>query len=190
MKKLLGIMFLGLLLITPSQADDIRDFQIEGISIGDSLLDYFSEEEIKKNLVDQNYKDNKFSIFEYKGLNSYETYENLQIGFKTKDKKYRIYYVDGVILLDDFKECYKKKDKIVNEISTLFENETKDDQGIRTHPQDPSGKSKISVVYFDLDSGNFIDVACYDWSEEIGFLDHLRVGLATKEWNDWVNKQY
>ena len=49
MKKLLGIMFLGLLLITPSQADDIRDFQIEGISIGDSLLDYFSEEEIKKN---------------------------------------------------------------------------------------------------------------------------------------------
>ena len=51
MKKLLSILFLGLFLITPSQADDIRDFQIEGISIGDSLLDYFSEEEIKKNTV-------------------------------------------------------------------------------------------------------------------------------------------
>ena len=29
-----------------TKADDIRDFEIEGISIGDSLLDYFSEEEI------------------------------------------------------------------------------------------------------------------------------------------------
>ena len=48
MKKLLGILVLGLFLITPSQADDIRDFQIEGMSIGDSLLDYFSEEEINE----------------------------------------------------------------------------------------------------------------------------------------------
>ena len=29
-------------------ADGISDFQIEGMSIGDNLLDYFSEEEIKK----------------------------------------------------------------------------------------------------------------------------------------------
>ena len=29
-----------------TKADDIKDFEIEGISIGDSLLDYFSEEEI------------------------------------------------------------------------------------------------------------------------------------------------
>ena len=47
MKKFLAIFVLGLLLITPSQADDIRDFQIEGISIGDSLLDFFSKEEIE-----------------------------------------------------------------------------------------------------------------------------------------------
>ena len=35
MKKFLNIIVLSLCLITPSQADDIRDFQIEGISIGD-----------------------------------------------------------------------------------------------------------------------------------------------------------
>ena len=40
MKKFLGIVFLGLFLITPSQADDIRDFEIEGMSIGDKLLNY------------------------------------------------------------------------------------------------------------------------------------------------------
>jgi hypothetical protein len=31
-------------------ADDISDFEIEGISIGDSLLDYISEEKIKSEI--------------------------------------------------------------------------------------------------------------------------------------------
>ena len=48
MKKFLAILILILTFQTPTQADDIQDFQIEGMSIGDSLLDYFSEEEIKK----------------------------------------------------------------------------------------------------------------------------------------------
>ena len=43
MKKLLAIIVLSLCFITSSQADDIRDFQIDGISIGDSLLDYYNE---------------------------------------------------------------------------------------------------------------------------------------------------
>ena len=53
MKKLSTYLFLILFSFqTPSQADDIRDFQIEGMSIGDSLLDYTSEKEIKeKNLI-------------------------------------------------------------------------------------------------------------------------------------------
>ena len=48
MKKVLGILVLGLFLITPSQADDIRDLQIEGMSVGESLLDYFSEAQIQQ----------------------------------------------------------------------------------------------------------------------------------------------
>ena len=52
MKKLLAILVLGLFLITPSQGDDVQDFQIEGMSIGDSLLDYMTEKEIKTNISD------------------------------------------------------------------------------------------------------------------------------------------
>ena len=50
MKRLLTYLFivLGLGLTFNVNADDIRDFEIEGISIGDSLLDYFSEDQIKK----------------------------------------------------------------------------------------------------------------------------------------------
>ena len=50
MKKLLEILFFILFLITPSWADDIREFEIEGMSIGDSALDFFSESEIKNNM--------------------------------------------------------------------------------------------------------------------------------------------
>ena len=48
MKRLSLYLFLIFFTLpTPSWTDDIRDFQIEGISIGDSALDYFSESEIK-----------------------------------------------------------------------------------------------------------------------------------------------
>ena len=48
MKKFLAILILILTLQAPSYAaEDIRDFTIEGISIGDSLLDYFSKVEIE-----------------------------------------------------------------------------------------------------------------------------------------------
>ena len=59
MKKLLVILALGFFLITPSsQADDIRDFQIEGMSIGDSALDFFSVGEIETSKKDY-YEDYK-----------------------------------------------------------------------------------------------------------------------------------
>jgi len=59
MKKLLGILVLGLLLSTSAYTDDIKDFQIERISIGDSALDYFSEKEIKKNKRKYKFKNKK-----------------------------------------------------------------------------------------------------------------------------------
>ena len=57
MKRLLTILILIFTLQTPSQADDIRDFQIEGMSIGDSLLDYLSEEKINKKKIHIQTKD-------------------------------------------------------------------------------------------------------------------------------------
>ena len=53
MKRLLLILILTLSFQTLSKADDIRDFEIEGMSIGDSLLDFFTEREIKNNLNNQ-----------------------------------------------------------------------------------------------------------------------------------------
>ena len=40
------------------KADDISEFEIEGMSIGDSLLDYFSEEDINNANKHQYIRDN------------------------------------------------------------------------------------------------------------------------------------
>ena len=56
MKRLYTFLFLIFFSFqTSSLADDIRDFQIEGMSVGDSLLDYMSEEEIKDNIAVEDY---------------------------------------------------------------------------------------------------------------------------------------
>ena len=47
MKRLLLILILTFSFQTLTKADDIRDFLIEGMSVGDSLLDFFSKNQIE-----------------------------------------------------------------------------------------------------------------------------------------------
>ena len=77
MKKFLAILVLSLFLITPSQSAGIRDFQIEGISIGDSLLDYYSIESQKE--MSQAYdKKNKFTSVIISDP-AFQTYNQIQV---------------------------------------------------------------------------------------------------------------
>ena len=69
MKRLLLILILTFSFQTLTKADDIRDFQIEGMSIGDSLLDHMSSKKIKENLITNYWKGTRkyyvVGIFEY-----------------------------------------------------------------------------------------------------------------------------
>ena len=63
MKRLLAylLLVLSFTFIFNAKADDIRDFEIEGINIGESLINYFSKKDIKKSIAErQGYKDNSF----------------------------------------------------------------------------------------------------------------------------------
>ena len=88
MKKLSVYLFLILFSFqTSSWADDISDFQIDGMSIGDSLLDYFSEEEIKTNIKKTKFKKkNYIKIVLYKEKNkNVKLYDYLQIYIKKNE---------------------------------------------------------------------------------------------------------
>ena len=56
MKKLIMIFILVLSFHSSIKADDIKDFEIEGMSIGDSLLDYFTLNEIEAHKMLNYYK--------------------------------------------------------------------------------------------------------------------------------------
>ena len=63
MNKILLILILSLNFQSWTKADDIRDFQIEGMSIGDSLLDFATVGKI--NLGKRKYyNDNKYTVTE------------------------------------------------------------------------------------------------------------------------------
>ena len=188
MKKLLGILVLGLFLITPSQADDIRDFQIEGMSIGDSLLDYFSEGLIKENIADEEYKSKKFYDVNIYDPDTFNTYLGVQIAIKTNDIKYIMHGIDGLLSYkNNIEQCYKKRKKIIKELLTIFNNAKKSDRGKIQHPQDPD--SFTTDTFLTLDSGHKVVISCYDWSKNLeseGYYDQLRISLWTKELNDWL----
>ena len=50
-KKFLIFAFIFTINIEKSIANDIRDFEIEGMSIGDSLLDHFTKKKLRQALL-------------------------------------------------------------------------------------------------------------------------------------------
>ena len=59
----LSVLILIFSLQSLSKADDVINFEIEGMSVGDSLLDYFSKNNIEEEINSKfsyKYKDNKF----------------------------------------------------------------------------------------------------------------------------------
>ena len=194
MKRFLIILILIFTLPTPSQADDIRDLQIEGMSIGDSLLDYATKEDLEQRSKTDYPASKKFSRYTLRSIN-FKIYDDVQFHFKTDDSKYIISSISGGIYYKkNIKNCFKKKDEIVEEISNLFEDAKMKDKG--TSPwlsADKSGNTKTTNVYFYLKSGAYIEIACYDWSKEItekkNWTDHLKIAVYTKEIRDWLNNE-
>ncbi len=194
-KKLLGILVLGLFICTaPSQADDISDFEIEGMSIGDSLLEYFTEQEIEDHIVDSYYQyikvnKGKFLGVEFIDIPRLEVYEALQFAIKKNDQRYKIYMVKGMIRFkENINDCYEKLNDIDKDLSELFKNLSREKYN-GPHPADPSGKSTINSINYWFPTNDLIEIECYDWSEEKGYIDHLRIGATTDEFNSWLNNE-
>ncbi len=96
MKKLLGIVFIGLLLSTSAHTDNIKDYKIENISIGDSALDYFNETELENGEQDwfnYSYKEYATSLVSGKGI-----YDWFKISYKSDDYNFIIEGLVGIVV--------------------------------------------------------------------------------------------
>ena len=192
--KILLTLFV-LLFSSSVMADDISDFQIEGMSIGDSALDYFDRELIYNKTV-KVYNDDKYTTVEFISLDSFDVYDALQINFIRGDNKFIIEEIAGLKKYKyNINDCHNKIEKIIKQIKTNFDKpkiisrETK-------HRGDKSGKSKVKMILIKISPQskyNEISLQCIDWSKAIeserNWMDHLRITIRTKEFSDWINNE-
>tara|TARA_B100001175_G_C19434270_1_gene602760 strand:- start:556 stop:1125 length:570 start_codon:yes stop_codon:yes gene_type:complete len=171
-------------------ADDISNFQIEGMSVNDSLLDYFTKEDI--NNAHHNYYDwinpKKFyDITLFKESSNFEIYDGVQIALMLNDDNFIIYALDGAMVLKNNEDCDKKIQSISNDIVSLFSLANKVAQIKESHPEDSSGKSITWGNAFFLNNGEGdISVRCYIWSDTMPYVDNYRVSVRTTVYGDWL----
>ncbi len=174
-----------------SIGDDIRDFQIEGISVGDSALNFFTTTQINNNK--RNYfKSKKFTPVQNDNLPFFQVYDAVDFIFKTGDENYIIHSLSGVLKYENnVEECYQKMDEIVSEMDSLFKFAKKYPKRSYKHQNDKTQKSIITDVDYLFNNGDTVVVACYDYSEAHGGQDHLSVAIDTNEiYNFFINEAY
>ena len=192
MKKLSTYLFLIFFSFqTSSWADDIRDLEIEGMSIGGSALNYFSEELIERNKRNY-YKNKKFTPVEIDYLKRYEVYDSVSFNYKTGDKNFKMYSLSGAIdYPNNISNCYEKMDEIVVDLSSNLKkfSKSKKRSGLQTVAK--LNDTKKTAVYFNnVLNGDYVEVACYDYTKESGFTDHLRVAIIPKVIADFLKIAY
>ena len=204
MKRLSLYLFLILFTLqTPSLADDIRDFQIEGMSVGDSLLDYFNKTQIEKQKNSKNtykYKKGKFIIIGVGDISSsyylkkkIEVYEELSIVIKSDDKNYIVKGLSGIYWCkSNIQNCFSKKKEIVSELKKYFKN-IKTYERESVHKADKSKESKVYSTYFTFKKNKAANmgVQIYDWSDKKGSDDRLKVSAHSDEYvNFLINEAF
>ena len=200
MKKLLAIIVLSISLTTPSQADDIRDFEIEGMSIGDSLLDYFTKNEIQKEMNSEfvyEYPGNKFIKVGVGSGKSFalnkdlDQYDDLSIVINKNDKKYKIYSIQGrIFCINDIQKCFSKEKDIVLELKEFFGNTAKFSKWDQWHTADKSKDSHVYANDFTFKNQSKVAVHIYDWSNRLKrekkWHDHISVAILSKEYSSFL----
>ncbi len=191
-KMIVVRLFLSVLILIFSfqswtKADDISDIEIEGISIGESLLNHFSEKEILESLNKDYYDSTDFIKVEFWNFTPTE-YEVISAHIKNNDKMYLVYELSGnIIYKDNIDECYSQQKIIIKELSKSFPNAKHLDSGRQTTERS-GGVSSWDRYDLSFTNGS-VDIICYNWSSESGFLDHLSVGINSKEFAEWLRSQ-
>lgn len=174
-------------------ADDISDFQIEGISLYESLLSHTSKENIKSRIAPYPYKTNEYMTIVFDN-NNLEIFDSIEITFKSDDPTFKILAITGLIFYDNENEkCRKQKSKVLSEIEHLFKSENIIlDNVEKMHAFDKTGNSLISKSVFDfIESDDFVSLECYDWGPEIesqypNWSDNFRINIISDIFNSYL----
>ena len=172
MKKIFFLIILVLSFQKPSLAENIRNFQIEGMKIGDSALEYFSKsqlEDYEQGWHNFSYNDYSTSYMPGKGI-----YNWFLVSYKNDDDNFTIEGLVGGLEKNnyDVKECNNKLDVTALNISKLFKNTSQEEKKSYKLEQDAAqtypftGKSVVTSLSFNFLDGAKIILACYNMDKE------------------------
>lgn len=195
MKKLLVIIILSLCFMTSSKADDIKDFQIEGISVGDSLLDHFSKSEIQNasKIVKPYLHQNEYIEQSIPKIS--KTYDRIKFSWLQKDEKYILHGVSGItIYKDNFNGCLETKKQVARELQEMFPDLKKNDRNKIFSSYDPKRKSYRDETSFKFKDGSAVRVYCSYWSKELQkknkWYHSLHVNINDVKFLNYLSKTY
>ena len=187
-KFIIILLFFTLIFQSTLRPDDISDFEIEGISIGDSLLDYLSQNQIENKKYPVVRGGKEFKQYSKVPLDSKsEIYNRILLYYKTGDSRHIIKGIVGRIYYNNnINECYDLQKKIVNELESIFSDGKKIDRGKIKNLAYPEGDSYKNDISFYFKDGSMAHTACYDYSvKDTQSEDRLSVGIYSKEYFDW-----
>ena len=196
MKRLLLILILTFSYQTLTKADDIRDFEIEGANIGDSLLDYFTKEKIESS--NKTIYPNKKFYDIHISVKS-DQYDQLTYTVKNGDNYFIIeqlsgdkyYYkpssdknIDKMHLA-----CLKQKDKISEKFEKMLSVNKKKDY-THIYKTVDNGKSFSVVTDFNFKDRSAIRIYCNKFTKETinkrNFFNGLSVSISPIKILDWL----
>jgi len=189
MKKFFIFLILIFSFQSLTKADDIRDFEIENLSLGSSLLDNFSKNEII-NFVnyDDLPSDMSFRIAEIHNDQEMKMkqYDAIQVYYKPEDSNYVIQSLNGIIVCNDENNCNKIFNQVVKDFQKIY------GEGIKksvVHPDDKTGKSIHTYYEFFLNTGS-ISVTNRVWSEAVEWTSVVSIGLYSDEVSNWIKSDW
>ena len=191
--KLSIILIFILSLQTFAKADNISEFEIEGLSVGDSLLNFASEKEIKKAKAKEQFPNDKYIIYRYDLLNLPTQYDWISVTVKKNDLKYIITNIAGAIDYEELEECLLLKKDIIASIENLFKSVQKQEDKYPSG-QDKTGKSIVygTQYYFKpYPSNEAISVNCYHMTNESNVKRSLKVAVNGEDYAYFlINEAY
>ena len=205
MKKIFFLIISVLSFQTLSLADNIQYFQVEGMKIGDSALNYFSESQLEDNEQgwhNYSYEEYSTSLMPGRGI-----YDWFLVSYKNDDNNFIIVGLVAGLEKKNYqrKECNNKLDEVALNISELFKNTTKEQkkfyelapEATQTYPF--TGKSSVTSLSFNFLDGAKIILACYNMDKEAkeneSFLtsilkqnDSFRIEVRSSEFVNYLKK--
>ena len=190
MKKILLFIFI-IIIVSCERAPLIKDYKIEEIGLGDSLLKLITVDEIEKQKIkplkdyDNFSPSNKYkSILIKKDL---KTYYEVEVLIKPDDKEYITQMVAGRMSNINLDSCLERKLNTTLEFSKMFKNSKKEEE---TFEANALGKEKTTIyaTKFYLDDGLQVIIQCYHYpTTNPSYNNHMLIVINKKEVSEWLS---